>query len=308
MTRVFTMSDLHLNFIVEGTDFKHAVHDANLTCTTQKQREKLFNELFFEHTTMMLPDGDASKDILVIAGDTWEGHNWIKWNNLSWIAKVSRRFAHVVMTIGNHDLWGHNILTWKQRADKMLLKIGVHNVHILDNSAWLHAGTDTLFVGGTLWTDMNRGCPITQFNAAQTMVPDYRYIKQGSSYKKWTASQNMLEHYKTKDFIGDACKNNLEKDIVVVTHHLPSYKLCDEKYAGDPSNHYYASSCEQIMAEHDNLKVWCAGHTHSAKDLTIYGTRCIVNPHGYVFTNGRTENTGFDKNKHFIIGGQYAQL
>jgi metallophosphoesterase superfamily enzyme len=300
--RVFVVSDLHLNFIVEGTDFKHAVYDANLTCTTQEQRNVLFKELFFEHTTKMLPQEDTSNDILIIAGDTWEEHKMFSWNKLSWIAHVAQKFQHVVLVAGNHDYYGSNLTNWSTKAEKYLDELQIPNVHILDNSLWIDRDTNTVFCGGTLWTDMDRGNPLIKMKAPGTMIPDFAYIKWGTSYKRFTVDQWMMEHYKTVAYINKVCAEHKDKNVVAVTHHLPSYSLCDDKYAGEDSNHYYASSLDSLIENHNNLTHWIAGHTHSAGDLTINGTRCIVNPFGYVFTNERKENTGFEQGKFFWTG------
>ncbi len=87
------------------------------------------------------------------------------------------------------------------------------------------------------------------------------------------------------------------KKVIVVTHHLPSMKLIAEKYNGDIINYAFATDVEHLMK--NNVTHFCSGHTHSSMDKIIGTTRCIVNPKGYLLSDGTSENPNY--NKEFVF-------
>jgi predicted phosphodiesterase len=72
--------------------------------------------------------------------------------------------------------------------------------------------------------------------------------------------------------------------VVVMTHHLPSMDLIDEKYKGYVDyNPFFASDCSELLK--DPVKIWISGHTHTGYDKTIDGVHCVCNPVGYPSEN-----------------------
>lgn len=73
------------------------------------------------------------------------------------------------------------------------------------------------------------------------------------------------------------------KPIIVATHHLPSYRLIDEKYKDCGINSAFDSSTLSTVLHHAN--VWlCGHHTHTPKNATIGCNGAILlscNPIGY---------------------------
>ena len=53
---------------------------------------------------------------------------------------------------------------------------------------------------------------------------------------------------------------------VVITHHMPSYKLVGNKYSGNPMNSFYASNLDELVKKAD---IWCCGHSHCARQIII---------------------------------------
>jgi len=69
---------------------------------------------------------------------------------------------------------------------------------------------------------------------------------------------------------------------VVITHHMPSYKLIDEKYYDDNYNMWFASHLDNIIIQHkQKIKGWIYGHTHSANRCVLHDVKMYCNPLGY---------------------------
>jgi hypothetical protein len=67
--------------------------------------------------------------------------------------------------------------------------------------------------------------------------------------------------------------------IILLTHHMPSYKLINHQYKNDPMNCAFASDCEQLMRP--NVSAWIYGHTHNVSKVIMGNTITAVNARGY---------------------------
>ncbi len=78
---------------------------------------------------------------------------------------------------------------------------------------------------------------------------------------------------------------------MVITHHAPSLRsLADSPDAGTLLDAAYANDCEDLMGG-ERVALWLHGHSHTAVDYDIEGTRVVCNPRGYP-----GEQTGFNPN------------
>lgn len=275
--KVFYQSDQHIDFLVAG--FNNLKQDEFLSCTTN-----------------MLPQGDTKNDIFVLAGDTWIGKRCLMWGGFSWLQHVAERFHHVIVVLGNHDRWEGCFGGIEASFKEGLEKQNVKNVSLLENSSWEDKETNTLFVGATLWTDMNKENPMTVHAAYSVMVPDFKLIRT-KGYKKFRAEDWCKEHRNSVKYIDLLSGQNPEKSVVAVTHHAPSYSSVHHKYRGQSSNHYYSSSLEWLMQDRENITHWIHGHTHDSFNYFVDNCNVLCNPYGY-----RGENIWFDPSAHFEIG------
>jgi len=177
-----------------------------------------------------------------------------------------------------------------------MAELGITNVSLLENSVWEDLPTNTLFIGATLWTDVNSYSPLCMLNAPNVMASDFKYVRT-KGYKRFRAEDWCNEHKKSVQYIDLVCKGNPSKNIVVVTHHAPSYSSVHHKYRGQSSNHYYASSLEWLMQDRENISHWIHGHTHDSFNYFVDKCNVLCNPYGY-----RGENIWFNPNAHFEIG------
>jgi predicted MPP superfamily phosphohydrolase len=229
---------------------------------------------------------DDKETILVLAGDLWVGTKWIEWAGFSWISKVAQKFKHVIIVLGNHDLWANGDLTITNCGDKcnsMLSDYQLHNVTVLDKSTFSIG--NYIFVGATLWTDMNHADPLAMMHVNTYMYQDgkckYRTGENGL-YEKFTSERWINTHIKHRDYIAKIASDNKDKKVVVVTHHAPLWSLVCPMYIGDSANCYYVSDLSDIIIDNQNIVAWIYGHVHCRHDDYMLKTRLINNAVGYI--------------------------
>jgi hypothetical protein len=139
-----------------------------------------------------------------------------------------------------------------------------------------------LFVGGTLWTDMNRGDPLT-LHAIGDMMNDFRVIRNDElGYTKLRPSHVAERHRKTVGYIKQIVDANRDNKCVVVGHHAPSFQSIAEQYKHDTlMNGGYASDLSEFILDRPQIKLWTHGHMHQTFDYMIGETRVVCNPRGY---------------------------
>lgn len=245
----------------------------------------------------MLDDRDS---VLILAGDIGLADK--AWTLNSFIEGMSERFKEVIYILGNHEYYRTSFL---RGFDKLCeLFSGYDNVKIINNQTIII--NDVAFVCSTLWTDFNKGNPITMYTAKQIMN-DYRLIRTGTSndpYKrKLQPMDTYIAHQKATEYIFPEITEQKKKGkkVVVVTHHAPSYQSVAPQYRGNGeglNNCYVSDLSEQILDTQPDI--WVHGHTHASFDYNIGNTRVIANPRGYPEEHGG-ENKDYDPYFRFEI-------
>lgn len=209
---------------------------------------------------------DDKETTLILAGDLWIGTRFIEWAGFSWIGKVAPRFKQVLIVLGNHDYWPQGNLTILQGADKcnaMLQDMGLHNVLVLDMSTYIDG--DVVFVGATLWTDMNNGDPLAMHNMSNFMNYDGKIAYDtgpNGGWSRFTSEKWVQTFCKHRDYIKHVASQNRNKTVVVITHHLPLIGIGDPRYQGNLTNAYYMSDLSNLILDNENIKYWFHGHSH----------------------------------------------
>jgi Icc-related predicted phosphoesterase len=119
-------------------------------------------------------------DVLVLAGDICVAKHFVdgRPTYMQTLAKeyreffdhVCKEFPHVVYILGNHEHYSGDVA---HSYNILREHLDYGNLHILEKETWTHQGHT--FVGGTLWTDMNRGDPLT-LNYTQGAMNDFREV------------------------------------------------------------------------------------------------------------------------------------
>jgi Icc-related predicted phosphoesterase len=269
----------------------------------------LCSDLHLEFATISLENpGDV--DVLILSGDICVSRDLMEYepDNIldfgksaryhAFFQECSARFPHVIYISGNHE---HYHGDFKYTISDLKKRLGyLENLHILDKET-IDIG-DITFIGGTLWTDMNKEDPLT-LHAIRKMLNDFRVVDNSNrevNYKtfddldnpdkptfrtriaKFSPEDTVIEHKEMLEFIKTVVAEKHDKKFVVVGHHTPSHFSCHPKYKDDQlMNGAYHSDLSEFILDRPQIKLWTHGHTHELFDYTIGETRVVCNPRGY---------------------------
>lgn len=195
------------------------------------------------------------------------------------IKRVSFQFPHVVVIGGNHEFYHGK---WVQSIQTLRNEYGKYpNVHFLENDIVTIEGVT--FVGGTLWTDLNRGDPYTVLAIADKMN-DYRVIRNDThGYSKLRPVNTLSRHRKTLDYFREVIDERVDQKIVVVSHMAPSSLSIHEKYKHETVlNGAYYSDLSEFILDRPQIVAWIHGHVHNDAEYEIGNTKILCHPRGYV--------------------------
>ena len=273
---------------------------------------QVVSDLHLEFTPIGIPNaGDT--DVLILSGDICvaedlHSHPVGSANPLvplgrrqlasetyqEFFAHISSEYKNVIYVLGNHEHYHGKIDTSHDVIRKTLSDMNITNIHLLENESIVLDGI--VFVGGTLWTDMNNGNPMSM-NAVQSGMNDFRIIRVAKrAYRKFNTMDAVALHTATKNFIETQAGVHSDLPVVVCTHHAPSYQSVAEQFKGSELNAGYASDLSDLILDNPNIKLWTHGHMHNSSDYMIGDTRIIANPRGYY-----NENPEFNRLKVFEV-------
>jgi hypothetical protein len=153
----------------------------------------------------------------------------------------------------------------EERIRQIIKTAKLDNVTFLDNEYEDYEGYR--FVGSTLWSKCE--IPIVEH-----CVNDFRAIKEMN-----VNLYNEL-HEVSREFLKSSIVTESVLPVIVITHHLPSYKLIAEEYKNHTHlNKYFASHSDDLFAP--TIRGWIYGHTHTASGREGKGIKFVCNPIGY---------------------------
>jgi len=221
---------------------------------------------------------------LILAGDIcYYKHP----NFMLFFDKINQLYDNIFFVPGNHDYYAHNDIPncGFDQIDYMVkenLK-KYKNVHLIQNS--IFEFDDDIILGNTLWckTDKTINDKHTKLINSEYYIqykhkflPSFKCIKEANTYQyNWL--KNTLKSIQ-----------NTRKNIIVITHYLPSKKCIHKKYENSSYNDLYFTNCEDLLPLTD---CWISGHTHDPFIGKIYDCNIFVNPRG-----NPDEITNYDKN------------
>ena len=259
---------------------------------------KLVSDLHLEFVDINIKN-DKDYDVLILSGDIMvindlHDHPEEKYKHLEisalkfgqaraqlfrdFLKRCSFQFPHVVYVAGNHEFYHGEFHRGIEHLREECAKFP--NIYFLERDIQFIDGV--LFVGGTLWTDMNRGDPLT-LHAIGDMMNDFRVIRNDEhGYTKLRPAHAMDRYRKTVEYIKQMVDANGDRKCVVVGHHAPSFQSIGEQYKNDTlMNGGYASDLSEFILDRPQIKLWTHGHMHQTFDYMIGGTRVVCNPRGY---------------------------
>ena len=287
-----------------------------------------FGDLFFKN--------EDNIDVLILSGDIMVAADLGKpdpydimqgakhTRNRDFMSRCSFQFPHVIYVMGNHEHYHGDYATSANILRKFCAEWD--NVHFLDKE--LVKIDDVTFIGGTLWTDMNREDELTMRHIAGMMndfrivknsnrvvnykVPVYKkdengnhitkkvgeistVIEDGYEFKTRTASFSpadaVEDHRAMMSYIQTIIEGRFDEKFVVVGHHAPSKVSTHPRYKDEEiMNGGYSTNLDDFILDHPQIKLWTHGHTHEDFDYRIGSTRVVCNPRGYINYEERADN------------------
>lgn len=243
-------------------------------------------------------DNDSGADVLILGGDICvaadigqrDSYNIMgehyKSNRFhDFFQRCCARFPHVIFIVGNHEHYHGDFAKTVPHFKDVLGYLP--NLHILEKETWVL--DDITFIGGTLWTDMNRRDNRTLHDIAR-MMNDFRCVDNSAKtedHRGWpgrfTTTDAANDHDAMVQFIRQTVAVNPSGRYVVVGHHSPSRLSTHPRYQGQfIMNGGYSSQLDDFIQDHPQIKLWTHGHTHEDFDYMIAGCRILCNPRGYV--------------------------
>jgi Icc-related predicted phosphoesterase len=255
-------------------------------------RVNVISDLHLEFKDLELPGGD----ILILSGDACESRTLRKYrydpNNVlgesasgkrtdraaRFFAEECAKYRRVLYVMGNHEHYHGRY----DRTAAEIREVLPANVTLLEQDSLVI--DDVMFLGATLWTDLNKGNPMC-VQVLKYGMNDYQAItnKDGEIYRKLDPRDTWATHRRTLEYFKLMCELNRDKKVVVLTHHAPSYASVHPHYAHDTDmNGGYASDLSEFILDQENILFWTHGHMHDPSDYMIGQCRVICNPRGYV--------------------------
>ena len=262
-------------------------------------------------------------DVLILSGDICVaskfGPDYDRFFN-----DVSKAFKHVVYIVGNHEHYNGD---FNKTIDTLRMVLARYeNVHLLDKETFVL--DDVTFIGGTLWTDMNKQdvttlvtmpsvmndfrCVINSSRKVSHKVPIYKKDVEGNfvyqnkdnmsvtvidhyehreQVAKFSPEDSVEDHKKMVEYIRSVTEGKFDQKFVVVGHHAPSKLSTHPKYAREViMNGAYSSDLSEFILDHPQIKLWTHGHTHEEFDYMLGETRIVCNPRGYINVEKRADD------------------
>ncbi len=215
-------------------------------------------------------------DVVILAGDID-----LKTKGVVWAEKA---FSCPVLYVpGNHEFYGGHLT----RTLENMRAAQTDRVRVLDRDEVTIGGVR--FLGATMWTDFAAtGSPLIATLTAQTGLNDFKLIRT-DDFRRIRPADLIKESVATRDWLRAKLAEPFDGKTAVITHHAPSRRsLIDNPYSGGHMDAAFANAWDDLMGG-DHVALWVHGHSHTAADYDVEGTRVVCNPRGYP-----DEETGFD--------------
>ena len=217
--------------------------------------------------------------------------------NRDFMSRCSFQFPQVIYVMGNHEHYHGDYATSADILRKFCAEWD--NVHFLDKDSVKI--DDVIFIGGTLWTDMNGEDELTMRHIAG-MMNDFRIVQNSNRVVNYKSFENGLDgpptfHTRTASFspadavedhrammsyIQTIIEGRFDEKFVVVGHHAPSKASTHPRYKDEEiMNGGYSTNLDDFIIDHPQIKLWTHGHTHEDFDYRVGSTRVVCNPRGY---------------------------
>lgn len=267
----------------------------------------LASDLHLEFDTITLPNTEGAK-VLILSGDICVAHSLhdhpidkpipedamkpgrnqnaaVKYREF--FNHVSQEYEHVIYVSGNHEFYHGRYPDAYSWLDEEMKNYA--NIHFLDMDHVEIEGVT--FVGGTLWTNMNKRDPTT-LQVIEGMMNDFRIIRHSQhNYRRFLPLDTVIHHEATLRYIQGVVDSDPTKKYVVVGHHTPTPLSVHEMYKRDVwMNGGYHSDLSEFILDRPQIALWTCGHTHNPHTYYMGETLIACNPRGYSGHDAEADN------------------
>jgi predicted phosphodiesterase len=205
------------------------------------------------------------------------GNRKLRDRTLTFFNIVLQNFKKVFYVTGNHESYNFDIALEAEYIAKYLPGV----IHLNDSSYQIDE--ETIILGGSLWTDMNRNNPIDH-SAVGNGMNDFKLIYNSAKepFAMFSTHDAYEKHQKTIAFLESELEKHKDKKCIVVTHHAPSRQGLNPDHSGyNTIDAGYYSALDEFIMSRPQIKTWVHGHTHIQKQYKIGETLVISNARGY---------------------------
>jgi predicted phosphodiesterase len=99
----------------------------------------------------------------------------------------------------------------------------------------------------------------------------------------WTEATRKQDHHRAVKYLNEIINSNPNQKIIVLTHHLPSWKLITQNYRkkySEQTLYRYANHLDYLFYKPNPPWLWVCGHSHCLLDKKIGNTQCVINTFG----------------------------
>lgn len=228
---------------------------------------------------------EVTGDILLLAGDigylgddNYSKHPFWKW--------AADNYKEVHCCMGNHEFY--KFYDVASLPDGYLLEI---RPNVFSHYNGIVRMGDTDIILSTLWSRI----PSADAIYTEQVISDFHRIMYNG--KLITSTLFNTEHERCLGFVQEAVEKSQAAHKIVVTHHVPSFRMLHPQFQGSHANGAFTVELEDYIAN-SGIDYWIYGHSHTNIDATIGRTQCLSNQLGYVFAN---EHQNFSKSKHLVL-------
>lgn len=211
-------------------------------------------------------------EVCVLAGDI--GNPLIGDNYNAFMKYINKNFMKSFVITGNHEYYNKK-KTISEINDYLEDYFKQYeNITFLNNSYEIY--NNYCFIGTTLWSKITE---------PTYCINDINYI-QNFDFEKC----NEL-HENSKQFLNEILAQH--ENCIIITHHIPSKSLIDEKYMVPsmiPYNQCFYSDMDEFIETNKNkIKCWIYGHTHTQSIIMKNNVLFLCNPIGYPEENQKQD-------------------
>lgn len=208
-----------------------------------------------------------TNDICVLSGDI--GNPYQETYDL-FMKFMSNNFKKVFVIAGNHEYYSKTKPMDETEKYMIAYFEAFDNISYLNNTVEYYL--NYCFIGTTLWSTLhNRKMAIYKPINDIYRIPNFCIDNYNELNKKCV------------EFLENALNNNT--NCIVITHHVPSVSLIDDKYKTPAMKYYnqwfYCNLDEIITKNAGKIKAWVYGHTHAPSMRKLMNVPFYCNPIGY---------------------------